>query len=330
MQGIGCSGGWSPARPQLAGLLMLALAACAGSGDGEGPLLPPTGWGNGAVAGPRGTQGASATAPEQDASAPGARRHVVILSIDGCRPDAFAAAKARNLMKFAADSARATSAFTIPLSLTLPSHSSMLSGYDMERHGVDWNIPDPVRGYIKVPTIFQVAHAAGMRTIMIMGKGKFLTLQLPESLDEVHEVGGDEAGITDQAIFVVRKRNFDLLFIHFPNPDLTGHQFGWMSPEYLRRVSEVDVLFGRLVEALPGDATLIVTADHGGHDLGHGADVDVDRHIPWMIKGPGIRKKATVSRRIETMDTAATALRVLGLSLDPAAQGRVVEEVFAK
>jgi len=58
--------------------------------------------------------------------------------------------------------------------------------------------------------------------------------------------------------------------------------------------------------------------------------VDVDRHIPWMIKGPGIRKKYNFSRRVETMDTAATALRVLGLSLDEAAQGRVVEEVFTK
>jgi predicted AlkP superfamily pyrophosphatase or phosphodiesterase len=253
-----------------------------------------------------------------------------VLSIDGCRPDALAAAKANNLIKFGRDGARASKAFTIPLSLTLPSHSSMLSGYDMERHGVDWNVPEPERGYIKVPTIFSVAHAAGLRTIMIMGKGKFLTLQLPDSLDEVHEVGGDEEGITDQAVFVIKKHNFDLLFIHFPNPDLVGHASGWMSAEYLARVARIDALFGKITAALPADATLIVTADHGGHDLGHGADLDVDRQIPWMIKGPGIRRGFTLNRRIETMDTAATALRVLGLSLDPVAQGRPVMEVFTK
>jgi hypothetical protein len=320
--------GWARAAALSPLLLTLALGACAGDDGDPSPLPTTAGWGNGAVADPQGPTRGDATAPGVDAGGPSARRHVVILSIDGCRPDAFAAAKARNLMKFAADSARATKAFTIPLSLTLPSHSSMLSGYDMERHGVDWNVPDPERGYIKVPTIFAVAHKAGLRTIMIMGKGKFLTLQLPESLDEVHEVGGDEAGITDQAIFVARKRNFDLMFIHFPNPDLTGHMFGWMSNEYLTRVAAVDVLFGKLLEALPADTTLIVTADHGGHDLGHGADIDVDRHIPWMMKGPGIRKKLAFSRRVETMDTAATALRVLGLSLDPAAQGKVIEEVF--
>ncbi|HEY0711859.1 MAG TPA: alkaline phosphatase family protein [Polyangia bacterium] len=259
---------------------------------------------------------------------PTSRQHVVILSIDGCRPDALTLARTPNLVRFGAEGARASRAFTIPLSLTLPSHSSMLSGFDMERHGVTWNIADPLMGYIKVPTIFSVASEAGLRTVMIMGKGKFLTLQLPNTLDQVHEVGGDEEGITEQALFVIRGRKFDLMFIHFPNPDLVGHAQGWMSPPYLERVAKIDELFGRIVAVLPTNTTMIVTADHGGHDFGHGEDSDIDRRIPWMIRGPGIRRGLVFSRRIETMDTAATALKVLGLSLGPTAQGRPADEVF--
>jgi arylsulfatase A-like enzyme len=278
---------------------------------------------------------ASAGSEDSDASAPDApaetagRRHVVVISIDGCRPDALAAASASRLIAFGAAGTIAAQAFTIPLSLTLPSHSSMLSGYDMEHHGVNWNAALPELGYIKVPTIFAVAHAAGLRTVMIMGKGKFLTLELPDTLDEVHEVGFDDDGITDTAIYVINKGNFDLMFIHLPNPDLTGHAKGWMSPDYLAKVVHADQLFGRITAALPADATVIVTADHGGHDFGHGADVDIDRHIPWMIKGPGIRKGVVVDRPIATMDTGATALKLLGLQLGPDAQGRPVDEAFA-
>jgi arylsulfatase A-like enzyme len=300
-------------------------------------------WGNRPVApaqpaGPM-TGGLTGPQPAIDAAVPAAadppsaqstprRYHVVILSIDGCRPDALEVAPAPNLLRFAAEGATATNAMTIAYSVTLPSHSSMLSGYDLEHHGVHWNAPQPELGFIKVPTIFSLARAAGFRTMMIMGKGKFLTLQVPETLDEIHEAGGDEDNITDQAIFQARKGNFDLMFIHFPNPDLTGHLHGWMSPAYLDKVAHIDVLFGRLMKALPPDATVIVTADHGGHDFGHGSDLEIDRRIPWMIKGPTTRKKLVVTRQFQTMDTAATALKVLGLQLPPEAQGQVVHEVF--
>ena len=280
------------------------------------------------VAGDAAAPGGAAADPPAAQPVPH-RRHVVIMSIDGCRPDALAAAPAPNLLRFGTEGTIASNAFTIALSLTLPSHSAMLSGYDMEHHGVTWNAPQPELGFIKVPTIFAVAHAAGFRTAMIMGKGKFLTLQLPDTLDEVHEVGYDDDGIAEQALFLVHKGNFDLLFIHMPNPDLTGHAMGWMSPAYLEKLAHNDVLFARITNALPPDATVIVSSDHGGHDYGHGTDTDIDRRIPWMIKGPGIRKGLVVTRTVQTMDTGATALKVLGLDLPAEAQGRPVTEAFA-
>ena len=271
--------------------------------------------------------------PDAEAHAPPAplpdRHRVVVLSIDGCRPDALPAAGARALLDFGARGARATRAFTIPLSLTLPSHSSMLSGYSLEAHGVHWNVPKPELGYIKVPTIFKVAHAAGLRTIMVMGKDKFLTLMQPNTLDEIHELAGDEDAIVEQAVWVAGKGNFDLMFIHLPNPDIVGHASGWMSAPYLARVAHIDQLFAALLRALPADATVLVTADHGGHDLVHGTDTEVDRHIPWMIDGPRIRKGVTIDRDIATTDTAATALHLLGLAVGEGAEGRVVHEVFA-
>lgn len=50
--------------------------------------------------------------------------------------------------------------------------------------------------------------------------------------------------------------------------------------------------------------------------------------IPWIITGPDIQENHVVGRRISTMDTAATVLDVLGLSLAGNALGRPVTEAY--
>ena len=40
---------------------------------------------------------------------------------------------------------------------------------------------------------------------------------------------------------------FDLLLVHLPQTDQTGHASGWMSAEYLAQVQQTDAAVGRLV-----------------------------------------------------------------------------------
>src|SRR5689334_12837495 len=54
--------------------------------------------------------------------------HVVVVSIDGLRPDAIARFKAPTLTRLMHEGRYSLSAQTISLSLTLPSHTSMLTG----------------------------------------------------------------------------------------------------------------------------------------------------------------------------------------------------------
>jgi len=73
---------------------------------------------------------------------------------------------------------------------------------------------------------------------------------------------------------------------------------------------------------------VIVTADHGGFGYIHWSGLPVDAHVPWIIAGPGVRRGHRVQAPISTMDTAATAAALLGLSLPADAPGRVVEEAL--
>ena len=60
------------------------------------------------------------------------------------------------------------------------------------------------------------------------------------------------------------------MFVHLPQTDLAGHSQGWMSSAYLDAVAGADRAVGRVLAALPAGTTVIVTADHGGHDWTHG------------------------------------------------------------
>jgi hypothetical protein len=51
--------------------------------------------------------------------------------------------------------------------------------------------------------------------------------------------------------------------------------------------------------------------------------------ILWIVAGPKITRRGALTGRVTQVDTAATALYVLGLSLPTGCAGEVVREAFA-
>lgn len=246
-----------------------------------------------------------------------------MISIDGLRPDAVLAEQPANMLALAARGAANWEAQTVRPAATLPGHASMFSGLPPEAHGVTWNDYLPERGFITVPTMLSIAHAAGLRTVLIAGKEKLRHLNPPGSTDVYVFVTNGDQGVADEAI-AQAAAGFDLMVVHFPNADYFGHLEGWMSPTYLRQLHRTDAAVGRLLAALPASTTVILTADHGGHDQAHGDRAPEDLAIPWIIAGPGVPPGTVIARPVSVMDTAATALDVLGLALPEGAAGRVL------
>ena len=65
--------------------------------------------------------------------------HVLVVSIDGLRPDAITTFNAPTLRRLTVEGSYTLAASTITPSKTLPSHTSMLTGLSPEQHGVLWN-----------------------------------------------------------------------------------------------------------------------------------------------------------------------------------------------
>ncbi len=258
-------------------------------------------------------------------ASPTPRPRVVLLSVDGLRPDAIEKTATPNIHALVAKGASTMQAQTVLPSNTLPSHSSMLSGYSPAAHGITWDDVRP--GTISVPTVFSVAHRSGLRTVMVVGKQKLATLNAPGSVDAYVFRDCNDGDVGDSAL-IQTGSGFDLMFVHFPEVDLRGHATGWMGPEYLNQLSRTDLDVGLLLSTLPANTTVILTADHGGHSQGHGSSAATDMTIPWIIAGPNIRPGLRLVTHVRTVDTAATIAYILGLKLASDVIGTPVLEAF--
>ncbi|MCA1963930.1 MAG: alkaline phosphatase family protein [Prosthecobacter sp.] len=244
--------------------------------------------------------------------------HVFVISFDGGNPQIMQQADMPHFQRLVAEGAHTFSASTIVPSKTLPSHTSMLTGVDIAKHGVDWNDYLPIRGTVRLPTVFDLTKQAdpALPTALFCGKIKFRHLWKPGSLD-VFDCGGvyDEKPVpaseekklvpalevAARAVPYILEKKPALCFIHMPDGDTIGHKIGWGTPEQLAAFKDCDNALGQILAAidqagLRDSSTILLSADHGGKERNHFNPIPEDIHIPWVAWGKGVAK-ATASRK---------------------------------
>lgn len=128
-------------------------------------------------------------------------QHVVLISIDGFRPDFYLEEKwpTPNLQEMANSGARSLGVTGVFPSVTYPSHTTIITGRTPLHHGIYYNAPFEPTGQtgrwfweselIKVPTLWDGVRAAGMKSasfIWPVSVGAPIDYNLPEfwSLEE--------------------------------------------------------------------------------------------------------------------------------------------------
>lgn len=262
---------------------------------------------------------------------------VLLIMIDACRPDALLQAHTPALDQLWQRGAYTWRANAVWPSLTLPCHMSLFRGVPPQQHGVLTNTAVP--NAYAYPSVIDVAHEAGLHTAAFHSWEELRDLAAPGSLHlsyyrkynySNHET---DAIVAETACNYIVQENPDFTFVYFAKPDLIGHQYGWMSEPYIASIEDTDRIIAALLNPIEqanrlDDLTILVLADHGGHDHDHGDNNPEDMTIPWLICGPGIKAGYQVQSPVTIMDTAAIIAHRLGLPCPPIWEGKAIAELW--
>ncbi|MDO4551616.1 MAG: alkaline phosphatase [Planctomycetia bacterium] len=137
--------------------------------------------------------------------------------------------------------------------------------------------------------------------------------------------------VVDQAIKYLNDKPV-LSFFYFDDPDTTGHTSGWGSPEYQKKLTELDGYLAQILKYLEdnnrmNDTIIIFVSDHGGTGKKHGSDTLRDMETPFIIYGAGV-KQGEINSTMVNYDTAATIAWALNLKLPECWRGKPVTSAF--
>jgi hypothetical protein len=139
-----------------------------------------------------------------------------------------------------------------------------------------WRDDPPAAQWQPVPTWFERLRHAGVGARAVL-PAAFLGSGLTEAAyrgAELHAANRDD----DYAQLVADQVRAapGLVYAYTGELDTAAHLCGVASPEWHAAAVRVDALLTRLVEALPPDAALLITADHGGLNVPPHERIDLD------------------------------------------------------
>jgi predicted AlkP superfamily pyrophosphatase or phosphodiesterase len=224
--------------------------------------------------------------------------HVVLISIDGFRPDFYLDKKwsAPNLRMMMNNGAYSKGVRSVFPSVTYPAHTTIITGAYPAKHGIYYNAPvDSKKGewyweesYIKVPTLWDAVHDAGLRSGSVMwpvtvgapidynfpvkradddGSGNQLEVTLPfvkpsTLIDDFQTETGRlteadfnttntiDITIGNLGAYIIKKYRPNLVALHFVTADHQQHSYGREGPEVQHAVALIDSMIGVVIKSI--------------------------------------------------------------------------------
>ncbi len=254
-------------------------------------------------------------------------KHVVLIGLDGFGAYALPEAEMPQLKKLMQNGSWSLKVRTVLPSSSGVNWASMLMGAGPTLHGyTEWNSAVP-----EIPSVFK--NDAGMfpsifsilkeqrpgATTALIHSWQGIDPLVQKGTTNYRVAGKDNDDLcVDSAVAIIKSKKPTLTFIHLDQPDGVGHKIGHHTKEYFEELKKVDLRIGRIVHAvkqagIAGETVIIVSADHGGINKGHGGKTLDEVEIPWVAYGKGIKKNQELKNTMIIYDTAPTIAWLLGL-----------------
>lgn len=131
----------------------------------------------------------------------------------------------------------------------------------------DWGDGMDPASWQRAPTLFEQQRA------IVIAEPKHADSGFTHAVLRGAEYRGGRTMADRFALAEQAARERSLVYLYVPELDRIGHEHGWQSDRWLDALEQVDGHVRALAAALPHDAGLIVTADHGM------VDVDASGHL---------------------------------------------------
>jgi len=253
----------------------------------------------------------SAGLDSRDAESPFQNRHVLVIGIDGVRPDALQRADAPHLQALVDNGVLSLQSVaggdlgtpSQQQTSSGPGWSSILTGVWTDKHGIRNNDFTGDR-YDLYPHFFQrlkeCEPAAYLSSIVSWNPIDTSIVTPVDAYTDYRAKGigstaiARDRSVRDKAVAHLQTEDPDVLFLHFDQVDGAGHANGFSSgtASYLSAISSMDSLIGDVLEAVDArpnrqdeDWLVIVTTDHGGIGTSHGGQTPDERKIFFLVSG---------------------------------------------
>lgn len=251
-------------------------------------------------------------------------RRVVLVVLDGLRPDAIPRFGLTNISRLAHTGASTMLGRTVSPSVTACAMASLLTGAAPERHGLQserFHIPRPRGTLHPLPRILAdhaMPTSAFLAAMPTLFSGIAHRIAAHLGIQDAHFRGKSCAEILATAKRALRDQRRGLIVLHFPDADRAGHDSGWMSDGYATAARRMDAAVGDLLEAidLADPSTLLIAlADHGGGGAvpdHHNSEHPLDRTIPLILAGGAVHR-GELAAGSSLLDVPATICWALGV-----------------
>lgn len=252
-------------------------------------------------------------------------KKVLVIGIDGCRPDALEKAHTPHLDRLIRAGAYSAQARTGDITISGPGWGSLLTGVWRGKHGIrdnrfeGHNLKEFPHFFVRLKEKKPRARTVSLVHWTPIHQHLLAACDLAAAFKK-------DAQVAERALEVLRQdAALDVLFLHFDEVDGAGHRHGFDPDrkEYLQAIERTDAYVGKLVGALQArpdfareDWLILSSTDHGGSEKGHGKNIPTHRTIFFLAWGPSVRP-GPIAGSPGIVDVAATALAHLTGPLDP-------------
>lgn len=270
---------------------------------------------------------------------PTAIRRVIIVVLDGLRPDAIEAFDLSNIRDMAVNGASTMSARTVSPSCTWPAMTSLVCGISPETHGIlrdSAHVPKPKTPLAPLPKLLSRAaypSSVFMRGLPALYRGTARLIAKRLGFAAAHFAGATAQEVVMSASETLRTQERGLIVIHWADADQAGEGHGWMTKEYgdaCRRLDSAIGLLTKLTSFGSDPHTLVISlADHGGGGVtpnDHCEEHPLNWTIPLIIGGASVQRMTLEGAHL--LDVPATAAWALGVTPPAVYAGRPLVEAI--